>query len=736
MILSEDTMAASLWRAHFEYANTSCSGSKQTASSLHPRPASSVEVSSNDDSSNDTELPYLYTEPTGTKGIEYTSVPIIDTFGPEIDSASLMAMLSGDDAAVETIEHSVSSRPTLYINPISIMGNMVLSAPSPVDSDYGSRPDTPSVEMCGGYGSDESTWSPVDDTSSISEESSNTHMLFEGFSDAKYWNHVTDAKATNPASQGPVIPRIVLSDEEGRVVEATIDDQFGVFSRPGPSTVDQDADSPYGGLMSFAAPGDLEPAPPVSCVSPVSKLRSSATGTVLDRAFVSLVRPRTAHSATIPVYHNHRRAPTFVLNCVGEEEQQRDEDEEECVRVGAGNILFMLEEEQDEGCMEPEVESVMNATEAFGVEMPLENVERTVKCPTGEERGAVEDSISYNGTKLPSTSAQLAGPSTPTLLSMGESEFNTWSFEDGEDNEYEECGLFLTEPDDNYRRLLGGLCELPSKPTIAFGLLRIVACAPFVKDLNTAYHVTVQGRALRTDSVPCSYDCERGYWSNSGGLSSIVCPQDCPAHGGRDTCEVGAILHRSAFPSLSTTEVDYAPSDYQSLAAEIVGLAPSEPKSTEEELDDSDLILHSGEKFRPTENKNTPPKAGASYDEYMSRFMEDVDLSTSGSNDSFKNAPFGKLVGGTLKDMTMPEAVDHLKEGLEKTESAFRAALTAPFRFNSVADRLTQHLKSGDSKVHPPRERRGSNAFRHHRKESSASGIKTKWSNMLNRFTR
>ncbi|CAE6452260.1 unnamed protein product [Rhizoctonia solani] len=738
MILSGDT--TSLWRAGLGYVNTSCSGSRQTVLPLplHPRPASSVQVSSNDDSSDDTELPYLCTEPAEIKGIAYTPLPVVDTFGPEIDSALLMAMLSGDDVAVETIEHSVSSRPTLYINTTPIVGSLVLSAPSPVDSGYGSRPDTPLVDTCEGYGSDESTWSPVDDTSSISDESSNTHMLFEGFSDAKYWNHVTDAKATSPASQGPVIPRIVLSDEEGRVVEATIDGQFGVFSRPEPSTVDQDADSPYGGLMSFAAPGDLEPASPVSCVSPVSKLRSSATGAVPDRAFVSLVRPRTAHSATTPVYHNRHRAPTFVLDCVGEEEEeeeeeQGDEDDEECARVGAGSILFMFEK-QDGGCVKSEVECVMSVTEALKVGIPSEDIEYTVGCLTREECSAAEDSISYNATEPSSGDVQLAGSSA--LVSTVKNEFSTWSFEDEEDEECEECGLFLTEPDDNYRRLFGGPCELPSKPTIVFGLLKAVGRAPLVGDLNTAYHVTEQGRAFRTDSVPCSYDCEHGYWSTSGGLSSIVCPQDCPAHGGRGSCEVGAIFYRSDFPPSSTTELDYAPLDYQSLAAEIVGLAPFERKPAEEELDDGDLILHSGEKFRPTEVKNAPPKAGASYDEYMSRFMEDVDLSTSGSNDSLKNAPFGKLVGGTLKDMTVPEAVDHLKEGLEKTESAFRAALTAPFRFNSVADRLAQHLKSSDSKVHPPKERRASNAFRHHRKESSVSGIKTKWSNMLNKFTR
>ncbi|CAE7222890.1 unnamed protein product [Rhizoctonia solani] len=718
MISSGDTMAGSLWRARLEYANTPCLKSKQTAPPLFPQLASTFAASGGNNSNEVSELPYLNTDLVETKGIDYTSLSTGDSLGSEVDTEFLMDMLSGDDTG---IGHSGHSRPVLYINPVSLMGNPVLSAPSPVDSGYGSRPSTPSVDTCGGYGSDESTWSPVDDTSSISDESSNTHMLPEGFSDAKYWNLVTDAKAFSPAPQGPVIPRIVLSDEEGRVVQAIIVDQFEGVPLPEPSSADEDADSPYGGLMSSVTPENFEPTSPVSCVSPVSNLRHSATGAVLDRAFVSS-RPRTTHSAITPVYHGRHRAPTFVLDCVGEEEEQRGE--EECVRA-----LFVLEEEQDE-CAGSEV-GVDCARNVSEVPSPLD-IEYDVKCLTGEECCAVTDPMDRGNAEPLLIDVQPIS-STPTIALEGKSEFNTWHFEDGEDDECEECGLFLTESDDNYQKLFDGLCRLPNEPAVVFGLLKSVARFS-AADLNTAYHVTVQRRSFQTSPALCSYDCERGYWSTSGEPSSIIYPQDCPVHGGRHACEVGAIFHRLAPALPSTAQPDCVAPDYETFATEIVGLAPSERKSLEDDLDDSDLILHNGEKFRPAENKSAPPRAGASYDDYMSRFMDDVDVSTNGSSDNSKNAHFGKLVGGSLKDMTVPEAVDHLKEGLEKTESAFRAALTAPFRFNSVADKLTQHLKSGDSKAHPPRERRGSNAFRHHRKESS--GIKAKWSNMLNKFTR
>ncbi|CAE6394226.1 hypothetical protein ACGC1H_003712 [Rhizoctonia solani] len=723
MISSGDTMAGSLWHARPEYTNTSCLESKQTT-----QLPSSIEVSPGNNNSNDvSELPYLCTDLVETKGVEYTSLPTVDS---DIDTAFLMALLSGDDTGIEGMEHSVHSRPMLYINPVSLVGDIALSASSPVDSGYGSRPATPSVETCGGYESDESNWSPAEDTFSISDESSNTHSPFEGFSDAKCWNHVTDAKVASPAPQGPVIPRIILSDEKGRVVEVAIDDKFEAIFLPESSPVDEDTDSPYGGLMSLAAPGNPEPPSPVSCVSPVSNLRHSATGAVLDRAFVSLIRPRTTPSVITPVYHNRHRAPTFVLDCVGEEKEEEQRDGEKCVRA-----LFVLEEEHDECAELEDVECTLNVTEVSSMGSSLD-AESSDRYLTDEGCCVIGDSIDYDGAESLLDEEPLAGSSTSTLVSGDKGEFNKWHFEDGEDDECEECGLFMTQPDDGYHKLIGDLSRLPNEPAVAFGLLKMVARARPTNDLNTAYHVTIQGRTFRTNHASCSYDCERGYWSDSDGFSSVICPHDCPAHGGRNACETGAIFHHPALHPLSTIGPNCAATDYQTLAAEIVGLPPSERKSVEEDLDDGDLILHSGEKFRPSENKSTPPKAGASYDDYMSRFMDDVDLPTNGSSDNSKNAPFGKFVGGALKDMTVPEAVDHLKEGLEKTESAFRAALSAPFRFNSVADKLTQHLKSGDSKVHPPKERRGSNAFRHHRKQSSVSGIKTKWSNMLNKFTR
>ncbi|CAE6417555.1 unnamed protein product [Rhizoctonia solani] len=745
MISPDDTMVARLWCTHLEYTSTSRLEPKETALNLLPRPVLSVGTSSSHDDNNDdtSELPYLCTEPVEAKGMGFIDLPSGDSFGLEIDSAVLMAMLSGaDDSAVEVTGNQVHSRPVLHINPTSITGNIVLSTPSPVDSGYGSRPDTPLADVCGGYGSDESVWSPVDDMSSISDDSSNTHTLFDQISDAKYWHHVTDAKTTIPSPQGPIVPRIVLSDEEGRIVEVTINNLSEGGSQQRASPDDQDTDSPYGGLMLLATLDNVAPVSPVVCSPAISKIRNSASGAVLDRAFVSPTRSRTTTAPLVatPVYHNRHRASTFVLDCVGEEEDEEQEDgvKEQNMHMGAISALSVPMEKQNQNGVERGVEvdlgRVMNLEGASSIETPAENVEWPVNSLTGVECHAAQDSMNYDGTPSLLIEAQLASSSAPTSAPRYKGEFKTWCFEDEEDEECEECGLFITEPDSNYSRLIDALCKLPCEPAIVIGLLKTTTrLLPAFNDLNTAYHVAVQGRVRRTDNVSCPYDCGRGHSSNPGVASFMLCPRDCPAHGGRDACGIGAILHRSAtFPPIPIIEFGDMGLDYQTSAVEIVGLPPLERKSVEEDLDDSDLVLHRGEKFRCTENKNVPPRAGASYDDYMSRFMDDVDLSSSNSNDSLKNAPFGKV----LKDMTVPEAVDHLKEGLEKTENAFRAALTAPFRFNSVADKLSQHLKSADQKVQLPKERRGSNAFCHHRKRSSASGIKTKWSNMLNKFTR
>ncbi|CEL61908.1 hypothetical protein RSOLAG1IB_04658 [Rhizoctonia solani AG-1 IB] len=739
MISPDDTMAARLWFTHLDYTNTSRSERKQTALNSVSRPVSPIgKSSSQDDNDEDTsELPYLCTEPAEAKGIGFIDLPSGDSFGSEIDSAALMAMLSGvNETAVEVTEHRGYSRPVLHITPISATGNMARSTPSPVDSGYGSRPDTPLTDACGGYGSDESAWSPVDDTSSISDDSSNTHTLLSQFSDEKYWHHVTDAKAAIPAPQGPIIPRIVLSDEEGRVVEFSFNNLSGGISQP----VDQDADSPYGGLMFLAAPEHVGSVSPTVYAPATSNIRNSAFGAVLDRAFVSPIRPRTTTTplTAAPIYHYRHRASTFVLNCVGEgkEEEQGGEVNEQDMHTGALDALSVRKggnEKYVELKVEVDLGRVMGSERRSAIETSVRDVEWAVNSLTGDECDASQDSML--------TEAQPACSSAPTLASRRENEFQTWCFEDEEDEECEECGLFLTEPDSNYSRLIDDLCKQPCEPAVVIGLLKTVARSlPVNKDLNTAYHVTVQGRVRRTDNVSCPYDCGRGHWNNSVEASFMTCPQDCPVHGGRDACGVGAIFHRSAtFPLVPILELESvnAGLDYQTSAIEIVGLPPLGIELAEEDLDDSDLVLHRGEKLRPTENKNIAPKAGASYDDYMSRFMDDVDLSSNNSNDNIKNAPFGRLVGGGLKDMTVPEAVDHLKEGLEKTENVFRVALTAPFRFNSVADKLSQHLKSADQKVQPPKERRGSNAaFCHHRKRSSTSGIKTKWSNMLNKFMR
>jgi hypothetical protein len=269
---------------------------------------------------------------------------------------------------------------------------------------------------------------------------------------------------------------------------------------------------------------------------------------------------------------------------------------------------------------------------------------------------------------VPVVATRLAiGPTLSAPTPKPVNEFTLARVEDDEDDECEACGLFFTIPDENYSRLMAAIRPSEVKPGIVFGLLRTAGHTARNHQLNTAYHVTVEGRSFRSIVARCTFDCERGYWAKAGEMSGITYPRECPAHGGYGTSGVDAIFHHPATPPVaSATDLDHDALDYEGHAIEVVGAIPSTCKSEDEDFEDDDLVLHSGEKLCTAQNKSVTPKAGTGYDEYMSRFMDDVDLTSSDSTDSFKNAPLGKF-GGALKelrDATMPEAVDHLKEGL------------------------------------------------------------------------
>lgn len=234
-----------------------------------------------------------------------------------------------------------------------------------------------------------------------------------------------------------------------------------------------------------------------------------------------------------------------------------------------------------------------------------------------------------------------------------------------EDDDCEACGLFFTIPDESYHRLVTDAREPAGAPGIVFGLLKPTGVLTSIKHLNTAYHVSVEGRSSKLLAVPCLFDCERGFWTANGGLVSDFAPQHCPAHGGRDVCEVGGIFNQS--PIQPAFDVTGPSPDYSSFAVEVIG-SHSFPclNGIAEDFDEDELVLHSADILHAADRKHAIPKAGANYDEFMSGFMDDVDITPNSSVDNFKAAPLGKL-GGALKDLrdaAMPDAVDHLKEGL------------------------------------------------------------------------
>lgn len=334
MISSNDMMASNLWRVNSELASPPPfkHGHPTLPSTVRPVSPAQFSLSSNDDNNDISELPYLSTEPIESRANVSLPPPMAD---PSIDSkinGTLLATLFGDNHRGATSIRSIGfegtaipsvrkpSRPVLVIDLVSRSDYPEPSTPSPVDSGYGSRPDTPFVDKNGGS-KVEANWSPVDDLSSLSDESISTH---EALSDGKYAHMYPGYAKTNGPDQGLAIPRIILSDEDGRVSDAVFDDQCeGWISSP-PFAFDEDIDGPYGGLMPSVASDCTEFTVPIPCVRADSKVRSSATGAVLDRAFVPFVRPhgQSTPSNSTFTYRNAHCTPTFVLGCVGEEGEE------------------------------------------------------------------------------------------------------------------------------------------------------------------------------------------------------------------------------------------------------------------------------------------------------------------------------------------------------------------------------------------------------------------------------
>ncbi|QRV88796.1 hypothetical protein RhiJN_16814 [Ceratobasidium sp. AG-Ba] len=262
-----------------------------------------------------------------------------------------------------------------------------------------------------------------------------------------------------------------------------------------------------------------------------------------------------------------------------------------------------------------------------------------------------------------------------------------------EDEELDACGLSFCTPDANYLRLTQKLSQSTSKPEVVIGLLKAVPFRPFLPSAHSTVR-TVTG------------------WSKAD-------------------WRLLRFLENVPLMVATVSSCDSPSLDYASHAAEIVGLRIIPRASSLDDFDEDELVLHRAEVVHAPRRRHNAPGSGADYDEFMSGFMDDVDLGPSDSTDHSKVAPLGKL-GDALKELrNAAEAVDHFKEGLEKTESVFRAALAAsPFKLGMMSDKL--HFKSG----HKPSVSKEKNEFYNAMKERSTTSMKGKWSNMLNKFTR
>ncbi|KAG8723401.1 hypothetical protein FRC09_003467 [Ceratobasidium sp. 395] len=717
MLSPSDTVASNLWRTYLEHDAFVPLGPKKSeppvAPSGSPSPRNPLRSDDNGDVS---ELPYLTKDHTESVPDSPLSSPRgIASTSSSFDSNLLATMLyygsDSDDetatsASVESVDSEAmvvcptpkilrsSSRPVLGLQITCDVTDVEPSSPSPVDSGYGSRPDTPFVEK-------ETEPKPLEDVSTCGGSFFSTQNVptedDASTADLKLLRHAAPAK--NVANQGPTLPQIVLFDEQGRVIDHALGDQHTDSSKS--ISFDFESESAYGGLM------------PVSGDVAIYTSTSAANVDVAQHCAL-------ASLPTVWAHRFYRPSPAFVLESVEEEEEE----------VGS---LIGLSTSEKEGGEEVMIRAEVLKANAWA-EVSAESLARTdcVKSTDEGVRPSTSPIVETQTTGIPIQVSDFTATITTSapissLATAGEE--NPRAVHNEEDDELEACGLFFAAPDTNCLRLSQKLCQSATKPDIAFGLLKELSSQAPAKKLETAYHAAAEGHTLTPLVVECKFDCENGYWMSEGGLASITVPRDCPAHGGRGVCHAGAIFHHSA----NAFAPDSPSLDYATHAAEVVGMFVPPSTYSHDDFDEDELVLHRAEGMHSPERRSTIPKNGADYDEFISAFMDDVDLGTSSSVDGSKHAPLGKL-GDALKelrDAAMPEAVDHFKEGLGKTESVLRAALAAsPFKLNVMADKL--HFKSG----HKSSVSKEKNEFYSTMKERSAISMKGKWSNMLNKFAR
>lgn len=376
-----DTVASNLWRSLVRYGNRSAFTEPQRAQPAVVRPFSPAQDSlfgDNNNSNDASELPYLCVDLEDSEADSPTSSEgdsSLDRFDRRLLSSLLFEDSDSDDdstiaSSIESLRSQDdvcpaprmphSSRPILKLETSSYAVDVESSSPSPVDSGYGSRPDTPFIEKDAVTKMPEALSpesSPLDECSPIVFSQNPAVAASPEETHASLADRVLGAKPVANVAQGHIIPRIVLTDEVGRMVDLTYDaEELNHAEDP--------TDSAYGGLMSvveeeYVAPLVLAPAPTSSRVPANMKMKDVAAGAVVDRVFVSAVpsRARLAHFTATPVYNNCRRAPTLILDSVGEEEEEEEERAVEDGHIGVAGST--IPEEEEEEAVAEEVETVV-----------------------------------------------------------------------------------------------------------------------------------------------------------------------------------------------------------------------------------------------------------------------------------------------------------------------------------------------------------------------------------------
>ncbi|KAG9119850.1 hypothetical protein FRC07_004921, partial [Ceratobasidium sp. 392] len=291
MLSPSDTVASNLWRTYLEHSAFVLPRPNNNTSSVTPSssPQYSLRRSDNGDTS---ELPYLTKDRTeSASDFPLLSSPVISLTGSGLDSNLLATMLyydgDSDDetdasTSVESAEFQAmvvcptpgiprsSSRPVLQLQIVSGATDVEPSSPSPVDSGYGSRPDTPFLEK-------DTEPKALDDVSTCGDSllsAQNVPTENDALSaDLKLLHHAAPAK--HVANQGPTLPQIVLFDEQGRVIDRALGDQRTNSGWPISQVEDE---SPYGGLAYEFEQDE-------TTVTPAAV--ASSNSAILDRAFLS-----------------------------------------------------------------------------------------------------------------------------------------------------------------------------------------------------------------------------------------------------------------------------------------------------------------------------------------------------------------------------------------------------------------------------------------------------------------